>query len=73
MLLDTNGQKGGIQKMIEVEEMLSREETAKRLGITPKTLSVWIKEGKVKAARPGRSYKIPKSEIGRCLSTEAAK
>lgn len=57
--------------MDEIEEMLSRGETAKGLGITPKTLSVWIKEGKVKAAKPGRSYRIPKSEIRRCLSIGA--
>jgi len=59
--------------MDEVEEMLSRDEFAKRLGITGKTLSVWIKNGKVKAAKPGRSYKIPKSELRRCLSTEAVR
>lgn len=57
--------------MKEVEEMLSRNDFAKLLGITPKTLSVWIKSGKVKAARPGRGYRIPKSELHRCLSTEA--
>ena len=58
--------------MDDVEEMFSRNEFAEKLGVAPKTISVWIKSGKIKAARPGRSYRIPKKELRRCLSTDAA-
>lgn len=55
-----------------MEKMYTREEAAKLLGIIPTTLSVWIKSGKIKAAHPGRAYKIPESEIERVLSVEEA-
>lgn len=51
-------------------KMLTRKEAAERLGITPVTLSAWIKAGKIKVARPGRAYKIPESEIDRILEAK---
>ena len=51
-------------------KMLTRKEAAERLGITPVTLSAWIKSGKIKVAHPGRAYKIPESEIERLLEVK---
>ncbi|MEN6296985.1 MAG: helix-turn-helix domain-containing protein [Rectinema sp.] len=59
--------------MSEIEEMLPSQEAAKLLGITPKTLWSWIKQGKIRAAKPGKGYRIPKSELSRCLNTEEIK
>ncbi len=53
-----------------METMLSRKEAAERLGILPVTLSAWIKAGKIRAAHPGRAYKIPESEIARLLEAK---
>ena len=51
-------------------KMLTRKEAAERIGVTPTTLSAWIKAGKIKVARPGRAYKIPESEIDRILEAK---
>ena len=51
-------------------KLLTRKEAAERIGVTPTTLSAWIKAGKIKAARPGRAYRIPESEIERLLEAK---
>ena len=53
-----------------MEKMLTRKKAAEMLGILPATLSAWIKAGKIKAARPGRAYRIPESEIERLLEAK---
>ena len=48
-------------------EMLSTDEVADRMGVTPKTLRTYIREGKVRAIRFGRHWKITKEEVERVM------
>lgn len=47
--------------------MLTRDEAAAALRVTPRTVSEWIKSGKLKAVKPGRRVLIPREEIDRLL------
>ncbi|KUH31602.1 hypothetical protein APY94_12185 [Thermococcus celericrescens] len=42
-------------------------EVAKRLGVSAMTIRRWIKEGKIKAYRVGKEFRIPESEVLRLL------
>lgn len=43
--------------------MFSTKQTAEKLGVCEKTIFFWIKQGKIKATRLGRCWKISKEEI----------
>lgn len=48
---------------------LSRNDAAKMLGITPKSLSKYIKEGKISAKRLGSKYYILESDVEASLKS----
>lgn len=48
-------------------DLLSVEAAAERLGLHPKTVLRMIREAKIGAARVGRSWRIPASELGRLI------
>ena len=43
--------------------MFSTKQTAEKLGVCEKTIFFWIKQGKIKAIKIGRNYKISEEEI----------
>ncbi len=50
-----------------LERLLPTEEVADMLGVSIYTVWRWIKEGKLRAFRPGREYRIPESAIEELL------
>lgn len=52
---------GGIY--LELAAQISTGQAAKILGVTVKTLRVWVKGGRVPACRTGRNYRFELSEI----------
>ena len=51
----------------EVVKMLSVKETADFFGVTKRTVFRWIKCGKIKSVKIGRTDRIKKSEIDRVI------
>lgn len=51
----------------EVVKMLSVKETADLFGVTKRTIFRWIKSGKIKSVKIGRTVRIKKSEIYRVI------
>jgi excisionase family DNA binding protein len=49
--------------MTETEKMLSVKEVSEYLGVTKITLYSWIKEGKLKAFKFGRSFRIAETDL----------
>jgi excisionase family DNA binding protein len=49
--------------MIETDKLLNVKEVSEYLGITKITLYSWIKEGKLKAFKFGRSWRISKTDL----------
>lgn len=47
--------------------MLSVKETADLFGVTKRTVFRWIKSGKIKSVKIGRTVRIKKSEIDRVI------
>ena len=47
----------------EATEYLSLTEAAKLLGVSKPTLSRWLKAGRVKAYRLGKTFRIPRTEV----------
>lgn len=47
--------------------MLSVKETAELFGVTKRTVFRWIKSGKMKSVKIGRTVRIKKSEIDRVI------
>lgn len=45
------------------EEVYTVEQSAERLKLHPKTVLRFIREGRLRAAKVGRSYRIPRSEL----------
>lgn len=48
--------------------MLSVQETADLFGVTKRTVFRWIKDGRIKAIKIGRTVRIKKSEIVRVMN-----
>lgn len=67
VILDSEGKQNSEikQKAMteEYEKMLTPQEVAQRLRVTPQTVRNWIREGKIKAVRVGRPWRIPESEL----------
>lgn len=53
-------------------DLLSVDAVATRLGLHPKTVLRMIREARISAARVGRSWRIPASELGRLLGPTRA-
>ena len=47
--------------------MLSVKETAELFGVTKRTVFRWIKSGKMKSVKIGRTVRVKKSEIDRLI------
>ena len=57
--------------MAIIKVLLTVEQAAGRLQITPYTVRRWISEGKLHAVRPGRTWRIPKESLGNLLKSNA--
>jgi excisionase family DNA binding protein len=45
------------------EELLSLQEAADRLGVSVYTVRRWIKDGKLRAIKPGKEYRVRQSDL----------
>jgi len=45
------------------DELLTPEEAAEWLRVTPDTIYRWLREGELPAIKLGRLYRIPKAEV----------
>lgn len=45
------------------DELLTPEEVAEWLRVTPDTIYRWLREGELPAIKLGRLYRIPKAEV----------
>lgn len=52
------------------EKALTVTEAAQRLNVHRETLLRWIHEGKIKASKPGRDWRIRGEEVERLLKGE---
>lgn len=50
------------------QAFLTIEQAAGRLQITPYTLRLWIKKGKLRAIKPGRAWRIPECALDELTS-----
>jgi excisionase family DNA binding protein len=60
-LLLAIGQRGVVDTA--TEELLSPEEVGERLGVSVYTVRRWIKEGKLRAFRPGKEYRVRLADL----------
>ena len=51
------------------EEFISPEEVGERLGVSVYTVRRWVKEGKLRAFKPGKEYRIQESDLEEFLRT----
>jgi excisionase family DNA binding protein len=49
--------------MSDLPLLLSPAEAGRHLGLSHVTVRQWIRDGRIKAIRSGRSFKIPRSEL----------
>jgi excisionase family DNA binding protein len=49
--------------MSDIEELLTTEEAIKILKIHPKTIRLWLREGKIKGVKIGKEWRIAKSSL----------
>jgi excisionase family DNA binding protein len=50
------------------EELLSLPEAAERLGVSIYTVRRWIKDGKLRAFRPGKEYRVQEADLEEFLA-----
>ena len=55
------------EKPITALDVLSKDEAAAALGISPNNVLLWIRDGKIRATKPGRTYLIPRAEVERVV------
>jgi len=48
-----------------MEKLLRVSEASKILGVAPTTIRLWIRQGRIRAARIGKLWRIPQSEVER--------
>jgi excisionase family DNA binding protein len=56
-------QKGVVGTATSTEELLSPQEAADRLGVSVYTVRRWIKDGKLRAFRPGKEYRLREHDL----------
>jgi len=49
------------------EQLLSPEEVAKRLAISPKTVRDYLREGRIKAMKVGKLWRVRESDLQQYL------
>ncbi len=52
------------------EQLLSPEEVAKRLAISPKTVREYLREGRIKAMKVGRLWRVRESDLQQYLKED---
>ena len=58
--------------MSEIKILYSRQEAARQLSVSVRTLFDWVKEGKIRPKRVGGRVLFPHRELERFASEEAA-
>jgi excisionase family DNA binding protein len=53
-----------------VEKVLTVREAATALKVHEKTIIRWIREGRIRATRPGRAWRVPESEVAKLLDPD---
>jgi len=48
-----------------VPKLLSTRKVGEQLDVSPRTVSRWIREGRIKAVKLGRVWRVPVSEVQR--------
>jgi excisionase family DNA binding protein len=56
----------------DLEELLLPAEVARILRVTPRTVERYCKQGKLRAVKVGRLWRIPKSSLEEFLETEGS-
>jgi excisionase family DNA binding protein len=57
--------------VVSDEELLTVAEVAERLGLSRYTVRVWINEGKLRAVKMGKAWRIPESALDAVVDPEA--
>jgi len=55
----------GLGRMSKMEKLLRVSEAAKILGVGNSTIRLWIRQGRIRAVRIGKLWRIPQSEVER--------
>jgi excisionase family DNA binding protein len=50
-------------------DFITTTEAAQRLGITRQTLSLYLRQGKLRGVKFGKEWRIPRNELDRLLAT----
>lgn len=53
--------------MSKKRRLLTTKEVAYRLGVNPRTPAVWIRQGKLKAKKVGRVWRVSEEELQKFL------
>ena len=56
-----------ISKLLPQKPLLKVKEVAEVLRVTPKTIRTWCREGKMRAIRIGKEYKILRDDLERLM------
>jgi len=64
----TQGKTKANQPVAEAEGYLDKAAVAKRLGLKPRTISDWVRQGKLPAYRFGRYLRFKWDEVERALA-----
>ena len=54
---------------IASETYYTLQEVADGIGVHYQTVRTWMKEGRLKVSKVGKSYRVPESELKRLLET----
>ena len=49
--------------MGDIDKLLTPDEVAQRLGITPNTVRIYLREGRIKALKVGRLWRVRESDL----------
>ena len=49
--------------MGDIDKLLTPDEVAQRLGITPNTVRIYLREGRIKALKVGKLWRVRESDL----------
>jgi len=49
--------------MGDIDKLLTPDEVAQRLGITPNTVRIYVREGRIKALKVGKLWRVRESDL----------